>query len=122
MNDRLSLLQILLLILYAAGMAGGQILFKFAALKSPAAAGLGERRLAMTENKFFAAAIALYAGLTLLWVWILSFTPLSRAYVFVALAFAVTPFAGGFIFGEPISLRLVIGIGIICVGLLLVAG
>ena len=83
MNDRLSTLQIAVLCLYAAGMAGGQLLFK---------------------------------------VWVLSFTPLSRAYPFVALAFALTPALGGFVFGEPLSLRLIAGIVLILGGLVLVAG
>jgi drug/metabolite transporter (DMT)-like permease len=122
MNDRLSLLQILLLVAYAAGLVGGQILFKFAALESPVSGRLGERLLAMAQNWYFAAALALYAALTLVWVWILSFTPLSRAYVFVALAFAVTPFAGGVIFGEPITLRLALGVAFISLGFLVVAG
>jgi drug/metabolite transporter (DMT)-like permease len=121
MTDRLSLLQILLLVMYSGAMACGQILFKLAALKSPAFGSPGERLLAMAENRFFAAAVALYAALTLVWVWILSFTPLSRAYVFVALAFAITPFAGGVIFGEPITVRLVVGIAFIALGLLFVA-
>ena len=122
MDDRLSLMQILLLIVYAAAMAGGQILFKLAALRSPAFGSLGERLLAMAQNRYFAAAVALYAALTILWVWILSFTPLSRAYVFVALAFAITPFAGGVIFGEPITVRLVVGVAFIFLGLVFVAG
>ena len=64
----------------------------------------------------------LYAALTVLWVWLLTFTPLSRAYVFVALAFAVTPLIAAFVFAEPISVRLVIGIGLIFCGLLFVSG
>ena len=52
----------------------------------------------------------------------MSFTPLSRAYIFVALAFAATPLLGAIVFLEPISLRLVAGIGLIVCGLLLVAG
>jgi drug/metabolite transporter (DMT)-like permease len=52
----------------------------------------------------------------------LSFTPLSRAYPFVALAFALTPLLGGVFFAEPVSLRLLLGILFILAGLLLVAG
>ena len=63
-----------------------------------------------------------YGALAVLWVWILSFTPLSRAYIFVALAFAATPLLGAIVFLEPISPRLVTGIGLIVCGLLLVAG
>jgi len=122
MNDRLSLAQIALLVGYAGGMVGGQLLFKLAALKASPVGPFGERLSAMMLNGYFATAVLLYGALTVLWVWILNFTPLSRAYVFVALAFAVTPLLGGVLFAEPISLRLVIGIALICCGLLFVAG
>jgi drug/metabolite transporter (DMT)-like permease len=62
-----------------------------------------------------------YAGFALLWVWILSFTPLSRAYPFVALAFALTPLLAGSLFGETISLRLIIGLLLILGGLFFVS-
>ncbi len=102
-DARLTLTQILLLILYAAGMAGGQLLFKLAALRLPTA-------------------LILYAALAVLWVWILTFTPLSRAYPFVALAFALTPIAAAYAFAEPMTARLAAGIAAIMVGLFLVAG
>jgi drug/metabolite transporter (DMT)-like permease len=121
-NDRLALSQVALLFAYAAGMAGGQLLFKAAALRYLADAPLGERLLSLVQNAYFLAALVLYGGLTLLWVWFLTFTPLSRAYPFVALAFAVTPLLGGFVFGEPITTRLILGILLILCGLLLVAG
>ena len=122
MNDRLSLSQIAMLVAYAGGMAGGQILFKLAALRGAADAPLGERMLGMLSNGFFMAALLLYGALAVLWVWILSFTPLSRAYPFVAVAFALTPLLGGLMFAEPVTTRLVIGVCVIFVGLLLVAG
>ena len=122
MNAHLSFAQIALLIAYAGGMAGGQLLFKMAALRGPADGPLVERLSAMMLNGFFAAAVLFYAALAVLWVWILNFTPLSRAYVFVALAFAVTPLLGAVVFAEPISARLVIGIVLIFCGLLFVVG
>ena len=122
MNEGLSPAQIALLIGYAAAMTGGQLLFKVAALRAAAAASPGERLCAMLANGFFLAAVLLYGALAVLWVWILSFTPLSRAYIFVALAFAATPLLGAIVFLEPISLRLVTGIGLIVCELLLVAG
>jgi drug/metabolite transporter (DMT)-like permease len=64
----------------------------------------------------------LYAALAVFWVWVLSFTPLSRAYPFVALAFAFTPLLGGLIFGEVISTRLFIGLLFILCGLFFVVG
>lgn len=122
MNERLSLAQIAILTAYAGGMAGGQLLFKLAALRFAAAATMGERLLGLLGNGYFLAALALYAALAVLWVWVLSFTPLSRAYPFVALAFALTPALGALAFAEPISLRLVGGIALILAGLFLVVG
>ena len=121
MNDRLSLAQIALLSAYAIGMAGGQVLFKMAAMRYAAAdGGAGERLLGLLQNAYFLSALVLYAAFAILWVWILSFTPLSRAYPFVALAFAVTPLLGGLVFGETMSWRLLGGILLILGGLFLV--
>jgi drug/metabolite transporter (DMT)-like permease len=122
MSERLSATQIALLCAYAVGMAGGQILFKTAALRFAHEAPLGERVLALLHNWAFLAAMLLYFALALLWIWILSFTPLSRAYPFVALAFALTPLLGSLLFAEPMSLRLMIGIAIVLCGLVLVTG
>jgi drug/metabolite transporter (DMT)-like permease len=121
-NDRLSLAQIALLLSYSVGMAGGQVLFKSAASRYVADGALPERMFSIVANVYFLGAILLYVILTVLWVWILTFTPLSRAYPFVALAFAVTPVLGGLVFGEPIGTRLMLGIALILGGLLLVAG
>lgn len=121
MDGRLSFVQVILLFAYAAAMAGGQILFKLAAVRSPAGS-LGQRLAGLFYNGFFSAAVVLYALLAVLWVWILTFTPLSRAYAFVALAFILTPLAGSAVFGEPISFRFVVGVALIAVGLVCIAG
>jgi drug/metabolite transporter (DMT)-like permease len=122
MSDRLSLSQIVALVAYAAAMAGGQLLFKTAALRGAGDGPLGERMAGFLLNAYFFVALILYAALTVLWVWILSFTPLSRAYPFAALAFALTPALGSLFFSEPLSMRLVIGIVLILCGLFFVAG
>jgi drug/metabolite transporter (DMT)-like permease len=122
MTDRLSLSQISALVAYAAAMAGGQLLFKTAALQGAGDGPLGQRMAGFLLNGYFFVALILYAALTVLWVWILSFTPLSRAYLFVALSFAIVPVAGTLLFAEPMSPRLMIGIGLILCGLLFVAG
>jgi hypothetical protein len=84
MTERLNLGQIALLIPYAAGRAAGQLLFKAAALR------LGDG-YPLPSRAPFICAIAFYAALSVLWVWLLTFTPLSRGYPFVAVAFALTP-------------------------------
>jgi len=121
-NDRLTLAQVVLLGIYAVGMAGGQVLFKLAARRFPAGAALGEQLTSLMGNAYFFLAFAFYCSLAIWWVWILSFTPLSRAYPFVALAFAITPILGGWLFDEPINLRLALGIAAIVLGLILVVG
>ncbi|MFL9827685.1 hypothetical protein [Rhodoplanes sp. SY1] len=122
MKDGLSGFQILLLAGYALGMVGGQMLFKLAALRLPAEAGGAARLASLVQNGWFVAAVLLYGVLSVFWVWVLTFTPLSRAYPFVALAFAVTPLVAALAFSEPLSLRLVLGILVIAGGLVLVAG
>ena len=122
MDAKLSSIQIAILAAYAVAMACGQILFKAAALRVGPTGSLGERFTALAHNGYFAVSVVLYAALTVVWVWILTFTPLSRAYGFVALSFVVTPFLGAALFGEPISIRLVVGIGLIVGGLCCVAG
>jgi drug/metabolite transporter (DMT)-like permease len=121
-DHRLGTAQILLLTAYAAGMAGGQLLFKQAAQQLTPGAGLTARLIELAGNAWFYAAFGLYCALALAWIWILTFTPLSRAYPFVALAFAITPLAGAWAFAEPVGWRLVGGIAVIAVGLLLVVG
>jgi len=121
-GDRLTLSQILLLTAYAGGMSAGQLLFKMAANSyGNENVGTGERLLALFCNLYFLSALVLYAGFALVWVWILSFTPLSRAYPFVALAFALTPLLAGSLFGETISPRLIIGLLLILGGLFFVS-
>jgi drug/metabolite transporter (DMT)-like permease len=76
----------------------------------------------LLQNGYFLVAVLLYGLLSILWVWVLTFTPLSRAYPFVAIAFALTPVLGGLVFSEPLSTRLLIGIVIIACGLFFVTG
>jgi len=122
MKGTLSPSQITALTAYAAAMAGGQLLFKTAALRGSGDGPLGERIAGLLLNGYFFAALLLYGALTVLWVWILSFTPLSRAYPFVALSFALTPALGGFLFAEPLPMRLVVGIVLVLCGLYFIAG
>jgi drug/metabolite transporter (DMT)-like permease len=122
MSESLSITQVLLLGFYAFGMAAGQMLFKLASLRMDADGPLLERLGGLIPNWAFLAALAIYLALSVLWVWILSFTPISRAYLFVALSFVVVPLFGALLFSEPISMRLGIGIAVILCGLFLIAG
>lgn len=120
----MSALQVALLLAYAFGMSAGQILFKIAALSiaSPdgAATSIADRLLHLGLSPFFLSALAMYFALSVLWVWILTFTPLSRAYPFVALAIVATPVVSHFAFAEALDLKFYFGLFFIVVGLILV--
>ena len=100
-------------------MAGGQLLFKLASQSVPAVGG-PERLLPLLYNAPFLCALALYGALTFFWVWILSFTPLSQAYVFVAVAFAATPLLAAAVFKEQLEPSFFIGLALILAGLFFV--
>lgn len=121
MTEQLTIAQVALLSAYALGMSAGQLLFKLA---SPALAQgpLYDRIIALGHSRYFLGAMLLYVALSVVWVWILSFTALSRAYPFVALAFVITPLLGAIVFGEPLSPRLLAGLAVIICGLVLAAG
>jgi hypothetical protein len=78
MSDHLSLSQVAALTVYAAAMACAQLLFKTAARE-------GDGPLP-ARSRLFSVALILYAGLSVLWVWMLNVIPLSRAYPFQAFA------------------------------------
>ena len=98
MSDRLSLSQVAALMADAATTACG----KTPPLRGAGDDPLAERIAGFLLNGYFFVALILYARLTVLWVWIMSFTPLSRAYPFLALAFALTPALGCLVFAEPL--------------------
>lgn len=119
----MSALQIALLLAYGIGMSLGQLLFKFAALSfSPSGAAdlTAGRIFQLGLNPYFLGAMVMYFGLSVLWVWILTFTPLSRAYPFVAIAFIVTPLVSHFVFMEVLDLQFYFGLSFVIVGLILV--
>ena len=121
----MSALQIGLLLAYSIGMSIGQLLFKLASdstLGAEGATSVGHQILRLGVNPFFLVAISMYFALAVLWVWILSFTPLSRAYPFVAAAFVVTPLLSHLFFHEPLDLRFGLGLLLIISGLVLVVG
>lgn len=116
-------LQVMVLLIYSVGMSLGQLLFKYAALSlsSPGSTILTARRMfQLGLSPYFLGAMLMYFGLSILWVWILTFTPLSRAYPFVAIAFVITPLMGHFIFMETLGVRFFFGLFFIIIGLVLV--
>jgi multidrug transporter EmrE-like cation transporter len=109
-----------LLLLNAAALAAGQLLFKSTAIRVmglPFVAMVS--KLALVPS--FYAACLLYAAATVVWVWILARLPLSTAYPFVGLSFVMVSLAGWFFLGEPASIRGWIGVLMVAAGVALVA-
>ena len=110
---------VMILILYTLGISLGQVQFKIAAdhARQHAAQGF---TAAMLGNLHFYGAIVLYAALTVVWVWLLTRIPLSRAYPFVVLSFVFTPLLAAMLFGEALNLWYFAGLALILSGLALI--
>lgn len=101
----------LLLLAFPIGVGTGQVLLKMAAQRMPAAPSL-----ALLANPLLVGAVGLYGLLGVVWMLILRQVPLSVAYPFVAISFAVTPLLAWTLLNDrPTSLYFV-GIAFICVG------
>ena len=97
-----------------AGIAAGQVLFKYVA-----------RALNTSPHPWdpsvlapFAFALAVYGIATIGWIWVLQYVPLSRAYPFMALSFVLVPAASRMFLAEPLGGTYVVGVGLICVGVI----
>ncbi|MDF1595403.1 MAG: EamA family transporter [Acidimicrobiia bacterium] len=112
----MTLRQIFFLSAFALLLSIGQVLFKQASESLTNGSGPGGF-LSLLESGSFWAAIALYGGSTLLWIWLIREVPLSRAYPFVALAFVVVPILSHFVLDERISRAGVAGSALIVLGI-----
>lgn len=118
----MKLTHILLVSLYAIAMGLGQLLFKTAAGRFGGSdASWHGRLLDMATNYVFIAAIVFYGVLAVVWVWILGFVPLSRAFPFTFMSVFVAGFGAHFLFGEPMSLNFVLGACIVVFGLFVIS-
>jgi drug/metabolite transporter (DMT)-like permease len=106
------------LCLFVALLSGGQLLFKQLGLILSESRGTASIFWIML-NPIFIGAMVLYGGATLLWIWILSRVPLSRAYPWVALGAVIVPLLSSMIFGEQTAPRFWIGVLFVVVGLVL---
>ena len=108
--------EVVILIIYAFGMAAGELMFKAASTTTGNNNGNSFIWSLMT-NGWFLTAATFYAALTFLWVWILTTVPLSRAYPFVVLSFVLTPLGAALFFGESLTANYAIGMALILAGL-----
>jgi drug/metabolite transporter (DMT)-like permease len=114
----MNLANALWLALFTLVLAVGQLLFK--------QVGLAMKGLSMVDSFAAAArspalyaALFLYGGSTLLWIWLLSRLTLSQAYPWAAIGVAIVPLLARLVFGERVAGMYWIGIVFVVVGMLL---
>lgn len=97
------------------GISIGQLLFKLAADSWVSEQNLfGVRTLSI-----LAGACLLYGGTTILWVWVLKQSELSRIYPMMSLAFILVPIGSALFLGERFGPMYYVGVGMIATGLIL---
>jgi drug/metabolite transporter (DMT)-like permease len=105
----------LLLVLTVIGISVGQILFKLAAESLPSRPQVWDIAL----NYYTIAAIALYAAITFLWIFLLKDGGLSKTYPIMSLSFVLVPAASWAVFGETLDRVSILGLIFIVVGVVL---
>ncbi len=101
-------------------MVVGQILFKLSSQSLVVEKGFLDLLSSLVTWEFILA-LFFYGVSTFLWVILLKYVPLNRAYPFVALSFVLLPIASYFLFQEPLTTRYWVGLGFFMAGLYLVA-
>ncbi len=100
-------------------MTLAQFLFKATAGKA-AGQGLQTALPVFLGQPSFYAAMATYAGATVLWLWLLSKYSLAQAYPFTALAFLLVPLVETLVFGVRAGRLYWAGLALIVIGAALV--
>ena len=103
------------LALFTVMLACGQVFFKRVGLTLQGHSGVEAIRLVMREPSLYLA-LVLYAGATLLWIWILSRITLSQAYPWVAVGMVIVPMLGWLVFGERVAPAFWLGVAFIIIG------
>lgn len=106
------------LVLLSVGMVcAGQLMFKLVGFR------LGQGMLVWDPRVLGIALVsfALYGLATLLWIYILRSTPITKAYPYMALSFVIVPIGGVWLFSESIKPLYIAGIALIVAGIFLTA-
>lgn len=119
--------QILVLVLFSVGCSAiGQIALKFGMASASvqaalAAGGVVPVGTAIVNNPFVLGGLFLYGFSAVLWLFVLARLDVSVAYSFVSLGFIIIMSLGCLLFGEPFTLRKLIGTIVVMLGVYLVA-
>lgn len=109
---------VLLALLTAFSMAGGQLLFK---LGAPQWKGTTAQEwiVSFATNPHLMVAVVMYAVTILIWIYVLRTLPLSVAYPLTALSYVIVPCMSYVLLQEKISLQTAIGSGVIILGIVI---
>lgn len=111
-------MDILRLTIFSGMLVAGQVMFKYVAINfQTSPPNLND--LSTIVSVPLILALTIYGGATVLWIWILVDTPLSKAYPFSLLGAAIVPVVAYYFFGENISTSYVFGFILILGGLYL---
>ena len=101
-------------------LAAGQLIFKYVGNRI---VDLSWRDLPAHPDiaAVFALGLLLYGATTVLWIMALRDLPLSRAYMFMSLAFILVPLAASAVFGEILTARFMAGALLIVAGIVVSA-
>ena len=119
--------QILVLVLFSVACSAlGQIALKYGMASASVQAALATGGVvpvstAIVINPFVLSGLFLYGFSAVVWLFVLARLDVSIAYPFVSLGFVVTMSLGCLLFGEPLTLRKVLGTIVVMLGVYLVA-
>lgn len=110
------LLHIGYLFLVALLLSVGQIALKILARNLGGIDSIADLLLRGVMSPLLWLAFAIYGAVMVFWVWLLTFIPLNVAYPFVMLTLAIVPILSYFVLSETVSLRYLIGLGLMMAG------
>lgn len=110
----MSILHILWAITCVLAITVGQILFKLLGVEIQAGSSLFSFKVVGMAFMAF----TIYGAATILWIYLLRYVPLNKAYLFMSLSFVFVPLAGHFFLSEEITLGTIAGAALILTGIL----
>ena len=104
----------------AAISAVGQISLKYAMLKHGSIEMTPQGVISLMLEPPLIFAMAIYAVALLMWLQVLSKTPLSTAYPILAVTYIIVPFLAMLVFGEMVGKNQLIGMSLILAGVAMI--
>ena len=109
----MTILQFLWAITCVLAVTAGQLLFKRLGLEIQAGSSLFSFKVIVMASVAF----SIYGAATILWIYLLRYVPLNKAYLVMALSFVFVPLAGHFFLAEKITLGVIVGAALIISGI-----